>query len=92
MFQTAVLSGNSFALSVCPTSRGQFRVVISPVIPNLASQVEVSTRKFRSFLMRHPRKVAVAEGMGTSQLLVSPVSEAEVRELTEGATEIPADR
>jgi hypothetical protein len=38
--------------------------------------------------MRHPRKVAVEEGPGASTLLVSSVSEAEVRELTEGATEI----
>jgi hypothetical protein len=62
--------------------------MVSPAITDLASQVEVSTRKFRSFLMRHPRKVAVEEGPGASTLLVSSVSEAEVRELTEGATEI----
>jgi hypothetical protein len=90
MFETAGRPGNSFALRLCPTARGQFHVSISPEIPNLRSRIEVSARKIRSFLMKHPRKVAVEQGSKPSKLLVSPVSEEEVRELTDGGNALAA--
>jgi hypothetical protein len=74
-------SDEGFALRVSPTPRGQFSVAVYPEIPELAPQVEVSTSKFRQFLLKYSHQVQLKRVTGSLDLFVSAVTEDKVREL-----------